>query len=209
MVWDVSEGDGSVEVAAPIQPNEFFDRFCSELDAIELADQVAHEGAVRGASRVDAHHEDPCCATPIATDTQRKQIRAFPQPLIRVKGAERAQVCPVLEVVGSVDDDLTRSGLDRDHDPVAIATGDLVPKHFRIAEGGGIAIQDRVATVLRPRHARVDAECQRLCLPPIWKRARVNGDERRILPHAETRRVCLVNDDRTRVDLFSVVVRDG
>ena len=104
---------------------------------------------------------------------------------------------------------LCSGGFHRGHHPVAAAAGFVVPEHLGVAEVGGVPVQDRVAGVLGPGLAVVEAVGQGLGLQAAVRRGVLVGagedrDQRRVLFRAETGRVVLVHDDAAGEDVLLV-----
>ncbi|MNI60196.1 hypothetical protein D3C73_1153920 [compost metagenome] len=115
---------------------------------------------------IDVDHQDPLDMVWVSVDGEGEEIRTFPLAAGGIGGAERAQVLPCFEVVGTVQDNLLMLGLHRNHHPES-TVGSLMAKHLGIPEMCRAPVEDRIARVLLPRHARVGGEGERLCLGPL------------------------------------------
>ena len=211
-------GDGPALVAAAVEPGEDLAgrqrvirhrALRREGRAVEFADEVLAAGAAGHRTGVEVHDEHPLGVRRVAVDREREQVGALPDAAGRVGRAEVAEVRPRLQVVAAGEHDLVLQGLDGDHHPVRLARlGVGVAEHLRIAEVRRAAVVDRVALVLRPRQAVVEAVGERLGLLSGVGRvrlrvgARVDRDHGRVLGRAESGAVGLVDHDRAGEDVL-------
>jgi len=169
VVGEAEEGDARVVVRSVVEPVGVGRRVRApqrrERPAVEPPHEVLGPRSAGDAARVDADQQHPQLLAR-GVDGQREEIGALPHTLDHPHRAEHRQGRPLQEVVGAEDVHLTPHGLDGDHDPGRRGVRPLPAQHLGVPEVRGAAVEHRVAGVLGPGEAVVEAVGDGLGLAP-------------------------------------------
>ena len=130
--------------------------------AVEVADEVLPAAPTGDGTGVDVDDKHPL-AFLRALHFQLEQVGAFPLPANGIRGTEVAQMSPVLQVRGLVEQHSVLLRLDGGHHPIGAGRAG-VAEDLRVSEVRRVAVEDGVARVLRPGLPGVEAVGQRLGL---------------------------------------------